>query len=704
MAVKAVQLPDGSRLLYIRPGVWQREDPDWLKKPEQAYGLVPLVFRAVMLRCNGLVRVPWHLHDRRGNEVDWPWPDVPLERLLWQAEFDMLIFGATYWLKIQMRSGRIETFQRLHPDTMEVRVLETEDWRKRYVLEQHVDGRTYGPWQPEQVFHMFEPNPESDYDPGPSAAQVALGDIRLLWALTEYAATYFESGGMPVTTIVVPTNTPEPERQRVENWFRRLTQGVRRAWRVLAVRSGTLEAKTFQPELRNLVIPDLHEQARRDVALAFGIPQTLLEDAANYATAREHRKSFYDETILPRLALFEAELNRQVLNPLGLDLRFAPEEMDMYQEDENRRAGALVALTRAGMPLGLALQVLGYELPEGWDVDEAGNLVRIGPTPTRTFVGDNKKHAHLADPRATLEDLDRWERKVLKRVKAGKAPADVTFESEALGPVLMEAVRGALEACQDAAQVKTVFTMTRAGIQEMAKALDPDPFERRLARKLGRLEFEWFQKLRDLLGSPPHLTNVPESYWEDFAQALNQAMTEVLVDYMLQAARDWMQDTPLGLLWDEIVQDLNRWSRDVITDWAKRIMENTKRTVETVISDLLVTGWDEQEFLRRLALRYGPVHAELTAITEVTRAHSAVARFLQNNLAKQGIRTVRRWLTAEDERVCPVCRPLDHTTRESGAWQAAGYPEGPPAHPRCRCRVAVELTRRQKDGGGSQTS
>lgn len=48
------------------------------------------------------------------------------------------------------------------------------------------------------------------------------------------------------------------------------------------------------------------------------------------------------------------------------------------------------------------------------------------------------------------------------------------------------------------------------------------------------------------------------------------------------------------------------------------------------------------------------------------------------------------WQTAEDERVCPVCGPL-HDARDA-RW-ASKFPNGPPAHPRCRCWLIYENRR-----------
>jgi SPP1 gp7 family putative phage head morphogenesis protein len=44
------------------------------------------------------------------------------------------------------------------------------------------------------------------------------------------------------------------------------------------------------------------------------------------------------------------------------------------------------------------------------------------------------------------------------------------------------------------------------------------------------------------------------------------------------------------------------------------------------------------------------------------------------------------WITTADEETCPVCAPMDGTRVPLG--QPFGVP-GPPAHPRCRCTIAL---------------
>ena len=45
------------------------------------------------------------------------------------------------------------------------------------------------------------------------------------------------------------------------------------------------------------------------------------------------------------------------------------------------------------------------------------------------------------------------------------------------------------------------------------------------------------------------------------------------------------------------------------------------------------------------------------------------------------------WVTAKDDRVCPICGPLHQAPR--ALWSQA-FENGPPAHPNCRCTLDVE--------------
>ena len=95
----------------------------------------------------------------------------------------------------------------------------------------------------------------------------------------------------------------------------------------------------------------------------------------------------------------------------------------------------------------------------------------------------------------------------------------------------------------------------------------------------------------------------------------------------------------------------------------------------------------------RLEGAFGPIRADMIATTEVTRAATEGERVLVELLKDQGLGFRDIWETANDERVCPICAPLDGQEREGAGYvhPDSGFSyDGPPAHPRCRCRERHE--------------
>ena len=82
------------------------------------------------------------------------------------------------------------------------------------------------------------------------------------------------------------------------------------------------------------------------------------------------------------------------------------------------------------------------------------------------------------------------------------------------------------------------------------------------------------------------------------------------------------------------------------------------------------------------------MRAEVIATTEVTRAYSAATNETQALLNETGLQMERVWNTQNDELVCPICGPLNQ--QPESVW-AGEFPEGPPAHPNCRCGESLRV-------------
>ena len=398
-----------------------------------AFGYVPLIYRAVKLRCDAISSVPMHVYAvRGGSEREWPFT-APLADLIWRTEAALLLTGGAYWEKMLNRVRTVDV-QWLNPYSMEV-----SDQNGKITFRQNLQTANSGSWTAEQMVYFREFGVKDDFTPGVSAAGVALEDARLLRYLTRFAAHYFDNGAMPVTLLGFEYTPSQAEVDRVQSWFRRMASGISNAFRVLGLR-GKISPQMLTPVPKDLEMPALNNQARHNVAMAFGIPQTMLEDAANYATAGEHRLSFWQDTVRPRGRIYEDVINSQLLNPMGLKIHFDFEEMGIFQVDEAQRSGALLNLVQSGVDTQTALEVLGYQLNEE-------QLRRVGQTPEITQPAEDTE---------IIEEVRRWERKALKRVKSGR-PAACSFDSQVIPFGLSGAIEGSLAGAGSAEAVRAIF-------------------------------------------------------------------------------------------------------------------------------------------------------------------------------------------------------------------------------------------------------
>lgn len=151
--------------------------------------------------------------------------------------------------------------------------------------------------------------------------------------------------------------------------------------------------------------------------------------------------------------------------------------------------------------------------------------------------------------------------------------------------------------------------------------------------------------------------------------------------------------------WDVFNQKAIDFLRNYRIGPLARINENTRRRTIGIIEDWIKSGERLDLLEQKLQPVFGPVRANNVAVTEVTRIYAE-----GNKLAWKATGMVggNRWNTATDEKVCPVCGPLDGVeVGINDGFTPSGPGEGPtapPLHPRCRCWltpvVDIQATRK----------
>jgi hypothetical protein len=132
------------------------------------------------------------------------------------------------------------------------------------------------------------------------------------------------------------------------------------------------------------------------------------------------------------------------------------------------------------------------------------------------------------------------------------------------------------------------------------------------------------------------------------------------------------------------------WANEYVKQLVGGIV-NTTRSATDKANEAYAAApeMSKADLLALLAFTFGAARADMIAITEVTRAYSQATSIVQKLLAVVGVATVRIWETARDDRVCPLCGPLDG--KPQSEW--GDFPDGPPAHANCRCRDRIEAVR-----------
>ena len=646
-----------------------------------AYNQVPMLYRAVNLRCDAISSVPYRI--KRGDtNVEWPWAQS-FAQLIKETERALLLTGSAFWLKL--KKGNVLTgFQALNPQTVMVKFDASQAVAGNpyagITFTQQFRGVTFGPWTVDDVVYFREPSMTDEIGPGLASARVALQSAQLAHYLERFASHFFEGGAQPVTIMNLPENMDEAEFQRFKGEWGRFS-GVVNAFRTAFVRSPEIKATVITPPIKDLMLPELQERVVTTISMTLGVPRTMLEaSAANYATANSDRQSFWRETVVPRLGLYEHVINTQLFAPIGYMLEYHSDELDVMQADEASRAGSLKLLVDAGIPLRGAMQTLGYK-----NIDET--LAMTGPEtttpeviPLPTEVGDNVEPTASNEPAQAVPIAARnvefglLAKKIERRIKSGRDPR-CQFDSDVITDDEVKSVMARLSPDSTVSDVANI-------IAEVKAVDDMTPDEKRLYRELApKLEAHGEVWAKDILAGreiDPTLKDVvTPTLRKELARVANLRIDRLAKDIEVP-----MPDS------EQVTQD---WLTNYMPRFNSEIDGTSERIIKAAIEQYRVTpGMTINDVRALLRPAVGGARAAAITITEITRAASQATMSYQTYLASKGLNFERIWNTDADELVCEICVPLNGQGEDE--WIQI-YPSGPPAHTRCRCDTSLRLVK-----------
>jgi len=205
--------------------------------------------------------------------------------------------------------------------------------------------------------------------------------------------------------------------------------------------------------------------------------------------------------------------------------------------------------------------------------------------------------------------------------------------------------------------------------------------ERRIKRKIQAVMKDYLDKAERAV------RRGAEFDYDGMAAELRAAVQPELAQMVVGQALSTSAD--VGIVFDPTIinTDALRWAREYSYELVRGLTETTRRQISEVVQSFIETpGMTQGDIRKLLEPAFGPVRAELIATTETTRSYAAATNEIQRQVNQTGLQMRRIWQTQNDELVCDICGPLNQHPEED--WRAE-YPDGPPAHPGCRCGTTL---------------
>ena len=255
----------------------------------------------------------------------------------------------------------------------------------------------------------------------------------------------------------------------------------------------------------------------------------------------------------------------------------------------------------------------------------------------------------------------------------------------------------------------------------MPELANRDQHEEELSAVLLGLMDQQRERLDTLLGTQPDLENVPGSYWDHLRTDLRGPLINKLIEIYLLGADQQASDLDHTLSPSDIAANALVWSSGHVDGLLDKFMARSQQMAQAAIAQYHADH-DRVAMLASLLLILGDTRADGIAITETTAANTAGERRAASDYVawanseearraevenerggtsplerrnvdrfsrRLGVTLKAAWNTEKDSKVCPICKPLDGTTEAT--WGRVA-PEGPPAHPRCRCALLYSVS------------
>lgn len=455
---------------------------------QELYKSVGWMFRAMEIRCNGVMSVPFSIYQGE-TEIDTS-KDYQnavgflpnLNMITGLIEMALTIWGSAYLYKRPNLLGTRPFMVRyLPPPTVNIKRVEGSyafDDNGMPLFERREAGAKKE-YTSDEIAFFWKADPFVELGPPEASAfQSASLAAGVSLDVNAFVSAFLQRGAIVPFILTVRGVKKNTELDKLKDFVARFfVRDRKKSWPTEVVNADEVIPVKIGEGLEAIAGKEamLGNSKREEIATALGIPHSILfSGAANYAVSDKDDFHLYDKTIVPECLFIEQIMNNQLMTPAGYRLKYHPEALDVFQKDEGERAAALSdfmdAMIKAEtFEMAEAMfSIFGYEVS-----DEALNLLKkhfekkaedkekfaanlTGGQPGKK-PGVPPEDEEDEDP-GVKEELGKWMSKIRKRWNPKTKTADqIEFVPEQIPPGLHGAISGQLENCKTMADVEIVF-------------------------------------------------------------------------------------------------------------------------------------------------------------------------------------------------------------------------------------------------------
>lgn len=477
---------------------WITGEPDSIGS-EELYSSVAAVYRAANITANALANIPFALVDSAGEDYDISsdWENKvgfmpnPRELLrLWRLSLFMT--GSAYGFMEGNRA--IKSLRYIVPSTI-TPIVDTAEGLQGFKRTVGSATTRYS-LKDRRIFYMFRMDHTTELLPSKfTEFRALMAAAGVLYYADYFTQNFFQRGGIKPTMLMVKGVVNPTDREKIENIWDKVVHGWHKYLGKI-FNADALEPHVIGEGIDNIKDSSLHEEKIADIAMAAGMPLSLLlSNSATYATAQTEYMMWFRDHIPPWADFMADCMNDQLFKPLGLRLDFRPEVTDPGQEDEEERAGAYRAYVSTGMKPSIAAQILGIELPPGMEYDdldvqeEPVQIEEVEPTTDTLFgkslavvVTEDAPEPRFIPSIDQLRELELWQSLAFRKLKRGDDMA-FPFELKCVPEDVGASIRASLAEAQTEDDVRAAFDIEQAvpedepedptaAIKELAEAIN----------------------------------------------------------------------------------------------------------------------------------------------------------------------------------------------------------------------------------------